>query len=114
MSELGYRDAQVNVSQGVSLNGDDLIITFVIDEGLPTVVHDVSITGNKAVRTDELLAELPAIVGKNYSRARERNAVRKLSRILLKPRLLRRPRDVEDDRNNNRRRQKKCGHRIHS
>ena len=78
MAELGYRDAVVNVNQGISLNGDDFIITFVIDEGLPTVVNEVNITGNNAIKTDALLAELPSIVGKNYSRARERNAVRKL------------------------------------
>lgn len=78
MSELGYRDAQVNVNQGISLNGDDFIITFVVDEGLPTVVSGVDITGNNAIKTDDLLAELPAIVGKNYSRARERNAVQKI------------------------------------
>ena len=78
MSELGYRDAQVNVNQGASLNGDDFIITFVVDEGLPTVVSDISINGNTAIKTDELIAKLPAIVGKNYSRARERNAVQKI------------------------------------
>ncbi len=78
MSELGYRYAQVHVNQGVSPNGEDLIITFVVEEGVPTVVSDVSITGNKAVKTDELLAQLPAIVGRNYSRAKERNAVQKL------------------------------------
>ncbi len=78
MSELGFRDAQVRVNQGVSLNGDDLIITFVLEEGPPTVVSDVSINGNAAIKTDELLAQLPAIIGKNYSRARERNAVQKL------------------------------------
>ncbi len=78
MSELGYRDAQVQVNQGVSLNGEDLIITFVVDEGLPTVVMDVSISGNSAVKTDDLIAQLPAIIDRNYSRARERNAVQKL------------------------------------
>ncbi|MEP6787986.1 MAG: POTRA domain-containing protein [Acidobacteriota bacterium] len=78
MSELGYRDAQVHVNQGVTPNGNDLIITFVVDEGVPTVVSDVSIIGNKSVKTDDLLAQLPAIIGKNYSRAKERNAVRKL------------------------------------
>jgi outer membrane protein assembly complex protein YaeT len=78
MAELGYRDAVVNVNQGISPNGDDFIITFVVDEGLPTVISDVSISGNSAVKTDELLSQIPLIVGKNYSRARERNAVRKL------------------------------------
>lgn len=78
MSELGYRDAQVHVNQGVTPDGRDLIITFVIDEGVPTIVSDVSIIGNKSIKTDDLLAQLPAIIGKNYSRAKERNAVRKL------------------------------------
>ncbi|MEO6655774.1 MAG: POTRA domain-containing protein [Pyrinomonadaceae bacterium] len=79
MSELGYRDAQVRVNQGVTLNGEELIITFVVEEGVPTVVSGVTITGNKAVGTDKLLAELPVLTGRNYSRARIRNAVRKLS-----------------------------------
>jgi outer membrane protein insertion porin family len=78
MSELGYREAQVHVNQGVSLNGNDFILTFVVEEGLPTVVNDVRISGNSVIKTDELLAQLPPIVGKNYSRARERNAVLKL------------------------------------
>ena len=79
MSELGYRDAQVHVNQGVTPNGDDLIITFEVEEGIPTVVENVSITGNKSVPTDELLAQLPGLTGLNYSRARMRNAAHKIS-----------------------------------
>jgi len=78
MSELGYRDAQVYVNQGVSLDGDDFILTFVVEEGVPTVVNDVTITGNSVIKTDELLEQLPPIVGKNYSRAKERNAIHAL------------------------------------
>jgi len=81
MSELGYRDAQVIVNQGVSPTGDDLIITFQVIEGPPTVVSDVSIEGNKAIATDVLRAELPLLVGQNYSRARVRNATQKLARF---------------------------------
>jgi len=79
MAELGYRDAQVHVNRGVSPNGEDLIITFVVEEGVPSVVSEVTITGNKAVRTEDLLAELPPLTGRNYSRARERNAARKIA-----------------------------------
>lgn len=78
MAELGYREADVRVTQGVTPTGDELIITFVIEEGPAYVVKDVDITGNKAVETRDLLAQLPALTGLNYSRARERNAVRKL------------------------------------
>ncbi len=79
MRELGFRDAQVRVNQGVSPEGDDLIITFVVEEGVATVITDVAITGNKEVDSQTLLAQLPALVGKNYSRAKIRNAERKLS-----------------------------------
>ena len=79
MNELGYRSAQVNVSQGVAPNGDDLIVTFIIDEGPPTIISGVSVTGNKAFSDSELTAQLPDLTGLNYSRARIRNAALKLS-----------------------------------
>ena len=79
MRELGYTQAQVFTTRGVSPNGDDLIITFQVEEGLPTVVQDVTITGNKAVPTDVLMAQLPGLTGLNFSRARMRNAARKIS-----------------------------------
>lgn len=78
MAELGYRDADVRVNQGVSLDGEEMIITFVVEEGVPSVISDVSIIGNTAIATDTLRAELPKLTGENYSRARERNAVRVL------------------------------------
>lgn len=81
MAELGYRDAQVRATQGVSPAGEELIITFVVEEGIPSVVTRVDITGNTAVSTDELTAVLPQIIGANYSRAKVRNAVRKLSQL---------------------------------
>lgn len=79
MAELGYRDAKVYANQGVSPNGEDLIITFMVEEGPPTVVNDVAIAGNKAVPTADLAAQLPALTGRNYSRARTRNAARTLA-----------------------------------
>ena len=79
LRELGYRDATVRVNQGVSPDGEDLIITFVVEEGLPTVVTDVEIRGNSAFTTAELEAQLPVIEGKNLSRARNRNGQRKLA-----------------------------------
>ena len=81
MSELGYGSAKVHVNQGVSPSGEDLIITFVVDEGVPTIVEDVSVVGNSAVKTDELRAELPSLIGENYSRAQIRNATQKLGEL---------------------------------
>ncbi len=79
IAELGYRDAVVFVNQGVSPNGEDLIITFMVEEGPPSVVSDVAITGNTAISTADLTAQLPALTGRNFSRARMRNAARKLA-----------------------------------
>lgn len=80
LAELGYRDAEVFVNQGVSPAGDELIITFQVIEGPPSVVSEVGVAGNKTIKTDVLLAELPALVGRNYSRARIRNAAQKLAK----------------------------------
>jgi outer membrane protein assembly factor BamA len=79
MNELGYRNADVTVRQGVALTGDDLIITFVVDEGIPTSISDIVINGNNSFSDDTLKAELPNVVGQNYSRARARNGVRKIA-----------------------------------
>ncbi|HMT07643.1 MAG TPA: POTRA domain-containing protein [Pyrinomonadaceae bacterium] len=78
MAELGYREAQVRVNQGVAPNGEDLIITFNVEEGPRTFVRNVSISGNSKIDTSELTALLPRLEGTSYSRARFRNAVRKI------------------------------------
>lgn len=79
LRELGYRSARVGIKQGVSPEGEDLIITFVVREGIPTLVEGVDIEGNTSFSEDVLRKELPEIIGKNYSRARARNGVKKLS-----------------------------------
>jgi outer membrane protein insertion porin family len=73
MRELGYRDVKVNVRQGVSPEGENLIITFVVNEGVPTRIAAVEVSGNKAFTTDSIQKVLPDLVGKNFSRARMRN-----------------------------------------
>lgn len=82
LRELGYRQASVRVNQGVSPDGESLVITFVVEQGEATVISDVAIEGNKNVAADELMRQLPPMVGKNFSRARLRNGQRKLSEFL--------------------------------
>ena len=79
LRELGYRQNDVTVRQGVALNGEDLIITFVVSEGIPTKVEDVEIAGNTSYSSAELLAKLPDLQGENFSRVRARNGVKELS-----------------------------------
>ena len=79
LRELGYRDATVRVNRGVVPTADELIITFVVEEGPPTVVTDVAILGNKEIPTATLNDLVDNLVGRNYSRARVRNAQRRLA-----------------------------------
>lgn len=79
LDDLGYRDAEVRVNQGVSPDGKNLIITFVIDEQTPTMVSEVEIKGNSIFSQAELEAQLPPLLGKNFSRARIRSGQRKLA-----------------------------------
>ncbi len=79
LRELGYREASVRVNQGVSTDGESLIITFVVEQGMPTIVTEVDIRGNVAFSDDQLKQQLPQMVGRNVSRARVRNGQRKIA-----------------------------------
>lgn len=79
MYELGYREATVRVLLGASPDGTSLIITFQVDPGAPSLVRSFEIVGNSVFSDDELRAELPLIEGRNLSRARNRNAVQKIT-----------------------------------
>jgi outer membrane protein insertion porin family len=55
MQDLGYRKAQVTARQGVSLTGDSLIITFVVEEGPLTRIAGIDVRGNKLYTAKELV-----------------------------------------------------------
>jgi outer membrane protein insertion porin family len=84
LRELGYRDATVRVNQGVSPDGNDLIITFVVEEGPRTIISGIDIDGNAAFTDDVLKAQLPKIEGTYFSRAKIRNGQRKLAEFYSK------------------------------
>lgn len=69
MRDFGYRRAEVEVLQGVSLNGENLIITFKVSEGPLTRVAGVDIRGNNVYTEARLRRELRTIVGAPYSRS---------------------------------------------
>ena len=84
LRELGYRDATVRVNQGVSPDGENLIITFVVEEGPRTTISGVEIEGNTAFSDDELKAQLPPLENTYFSRAKIRNGQRKLAEFYSK------------------------------
>jgi outer membrane protein assembly factor BamA len=80
MLDLGYRRAQVDVLQGVSINGESLIITFQVTEGPLTRIAAVEVRGNKIYTDQRLLEELKTVIGSPFSRSQARaNGERMLS-----------------------------------
>jgi outer membrane protein insertion porin family len=82
MRDLGYRQAAASVRRGVSLEGDSLIITFVVNEGPLTRVADIEVRGNQIFTAERLRgARCPAdplpdeaclVTDAPFSRARAR------------------------------------------
>lgn len=56
--DLGYRRANVTVRQGVTINGENLIITFVVNKGPLTRVDGIEIRGNKIYTDARLRREI--------------------------------------------------------
>lgn len=72
MRDMGYRKAEVQVLQGVSIDGDNLIITFEVTEGPLTRIAGVEVKGNKIYTDQRLRQELRTVVGAPYSRSQAR------------------------------------------
>ena len=72
MRDLGYRHAHADVLQGVSINGENLIITFQVDEGKLTRIAGVEVRGNKIYTDQRLMDELRIVSGSPYSRTQAR------------------------------------------
>jgi outer membrane protein insertion porin family len=72
MRDIGYRRAHVDVLQGVSLNGESLIITFAVTEGPLTRVAGEEVRGNTIYTEERLRQELKTVAGSPYSRSQAR------------------------------------------
>ena len=72
MRDLGYRKASAQVLQGVSINGDNLIITFQVTEGPLTRIAGVDVKGNQIYTEDRIRQQLTTVVGGPYSRSQAR------------------------------------------
>ncbi len=72
MRDLGYRKASAQVLQGVSIDGESLIITFQVTEGPLTRIAGVEVKGNKIYTDQRINQELRTVVGAPYSRSQAR------------------------------------------
>jgi outer membrane protein insertion porin family len=81
MRDLGYRKASAQVLQGVSINGDNLIITFQVDEGPLTRIAGVEVKGNKIYTDERIRQELRTVIGAPYSRSQARTDGDRVARL---------------------------------
>jgi outer membrane protein insertion porin family len=72
MRDLGYRKAEVQVLQGVTVDGDNLIITFQVTEGPLTRIAGVEVKGNKIYTDERLRRVLRTVIGAPFSRSQAR------------------------------------------
>ncbi len=69
MRDLGYRKASAQVLQGVSIDGDNLIITFQVNEGPLTRIAGVEVKGNKIYTDERVRQQLRTVINAPYSRS---------------------------------------------
>lgn len=72
MKDLGYRRAKASVLQGVSINGENLIITFQVEEGPLTRIAGVQVRGNKIYTAQRIRDELKVVIDSPFSRSQAR------------------------------------------
>jgi outer membrane protein insertion porin family len=70
--EFGYRRAVVEVRQGVSLNGEDLIITFAVTEGPLTRVAGTEVRGNQIYTQARLREEMQTVANAPFQQSEAR------------------------------------------
>jgi outer membrane protein insertion porin family len=81
MRDLGYRKASAQVLQGVSINGDNLIITFQVNEGPLTRIAGVEVKGNKIYTDERIRQTLRTVIGAPYSRSIARTDADRLATL---------------------------------
>jgi outer membrane protein insertion porin family len=81
MRDIGYRQVHADVLQGVSLNGENLIITFNVTEGRLTRIAGVDVKGNQIYTESRIRQELTTVIGAPYSRSQARADADKVAQL---------------------------------
>ncbi len=72
MRDIGYRRVKVTALQGVSVDGESVIITFEVNEGPLTRIAGAEVRGNKIYTDQRLRDQLKIVIGAPYSRSQAR------------------------------------------
>ena len=81
MRDFGYRKASAQVLQGVTIDGDNLIITFQVTEGPLTRIAGVDVRGNQIYTEERIRQELSTVINAPYSRSQARADADKVAQL---------------------------------
>ncbi|MGH9914938.1 MAG: BamA/OMP85 family outer membrane protein, partial [Pyrinomonadaceae bacterium] len=81
LRDAGYRRATVDVRQGVSVDGENLIITFVVNEGPVTRLSGIEIKGNQIFSQDKLRGFMQSKVNTDFSSSRARTDAERIATL---------------------------------
>ncbi len=81
MRDLGYRKVSADVLQGVTIDGENLIITFQVTEGPLTRIAGVDVKGNQIYTEERIRQELTTVIGAPYSRSQARADADKVAQL---------------------------------
>jgi outer membrane protein insertion porin family len=81
MRDFGYRKVSAQVLQGVTIEGDNLIITFQVNEGPLTRIAGVDVKGNQIYTEERIRQELSTVINAPYSRSLARADADKVAQL---------------------------------
>ena len=81
MRDFGYRKASAQVLQGVTIDGENLIITFQVNEGPLTRIAGVDVKGNQIYTEERIRQELSTVINAPYSRSQARADADKVAQL---------------------------------
>src|SRR5215211_3487572 len=81
MRDFGYRKVSAQVLQGVTIDGENLIITFQVTEGPLTRIAGVEVKGNQIYTEERIRQELTTVINAPYSRSQARADADKVAQL---------------------------------
>ena len=81
MRDFGYRKVSAQVLQGVTIDGENLIITFQVNEGPLTRIAGVDVKGNQIYTEERIRQELTTVINAPYSRSQARADADKVAQL---------------------------------
>ncbi|HZS43774.1 MAG TPA: translocation/assembly module TamB domain-containing protein, partial [Blastocatellia bacterium] len=78
MADAGYRSAQVTSRMGISINSENLVVTFSVDPGPLSSVSEITIYGIKSVEAEDVREQVDLAKGAPFNLTAARQGAQKI------------------------------------